>query len=221
MTALQADLEDAGGLVVCHHRVEGIQRVAGGWQLSVRDSEGETSRIEAPVVVNAAGIWAVSVARCIEPAPPEALPEACLVRGNYFTYAGQLPVQHLLYPTPEPGGLGIHLTMDLGGQLRFGPDVQFLPGDEPDYRVDASRKSAFVEAIHKYLPALDPERLHAGYAGVRPKVKVNGSLADDFLVQGYGRGDWCGLVNLFGIESPGLTSAFALADEVANRLGSR
>lgn len=221
MTALQADLEQAGGMVVCHHRVERIERTGTQWSLRVRDADGEVSTLEAPILINSAGLRSVAVARSIAPELPGPLPEACLARGNYFTYAGRLPVRHLLYPTPEPGGLGIHLTMDLGGQLRFGPDVQFLDGEAPDYRVDTDRHAAFVEAIHRYLPDLDGEKLFPGYAGVRPKVKVDGTMADDFIIETYSGADWTGLVNLFGIESPGLTSCLALADEVYDRLAAQ
>ena len=221
MTALQADLEQAGGMVVCHHRVERIERTGSQWSVRVRDADGEASTLETPILINSAGLHSVAVARAIEPGPPTPWPEVCLARGNYFTYAGRLPVRHLLYPTPEPGGLGIHLTMDLGGQLRFGPDVQFLAGEEPDYRVDVDRHAAFVEAIHRYLPDLDGAKLFPGYAGVRPKVKVNGRIADDFLIETYPGADWTGLVNLFGIESPGLTSCLVLADEVYDRLSAQ
>ncbi|GGX60922.1 dehydrogenase [Saccharospirillum salsuginis] len=221
MTALQSDLEQAGGMVVCHHRVERIERMGSQWSVRVRDADGEVSTLETPILINSAGLHSVAVARTIESGPVRPLPEVCLARGNYFTYAGRLPVRHLLYPTPEPGGLGIHLTMDLGGQLRFGPDVQFLEGEEPDYRVDVDRHATFVEAIHRYLPDLDGDKLFPGYAGVRPKVKVNGRIADDFLIETYPGADWTGLVNLFGIESPGLTSCLAIADEVYDRLSEQ
>lgn len=219
--ALQTDLEEAGGMLVTHHRVERIERTGTHWVVRVRDEDGESSSVEAGIVVNAAGLQSVAVARSVEPPLPGDLPDVCLARGNYFTYSGRLPVRHLLYPTPEPGGLGIHLTMDLGGQLRFGPDVQFLDGEEPDYRVDDDRHSAFVDAIHRYLPDLDEHKLFPGYAGVRPKVRVSGEIADDFLIETYPGSDWTGLVNLFGIESPGLTSCLALADETVARLAAQ
>lgn len=218
MNALLADLQQVGGILVGHHFVERIERSGGQWSLSVRDSDGKRSSIDAPIVVNAAGIGANRLARSIVPELPRPIPALCLVKGSYFVYSGRLPIKHLLYPTPEPGGLGIHLTMDLAGNLRFGPDVQSLVGDLPDYRVDERRHPVFVEAIQRYLPGLEGDRLSPGYAGVRPKLNLAGEPVDDFMVETYSGSDWTGLVNLFGIESPGLTACLALAEEVRHRL---
>lgn len=215
MLAFQADIEAGEGDVVCHHRVERLERRGDHWNVSVVDSDGERSDIEAGRVINVAGLGALAIARSVVPALPE-LPTAAYAKGCYFGYSGQLPVSHLLYPTPEPGGLGIHLTLDLNGQPRFGPDVTFLDSDEPDYEVDPARADVFARAVQTYLPGIDRNKLVPSYAGVRPKVRVAGTLADDFVLNtspGHP-----GLINLFGIESPGLTASMALADEVFGRM---
>ncbi|WP_037340990.1 NAD(P)/FAD-dependent oxidoreductase [Saccharospirillum impatiens] len=213
MTAFQADIEAHDGDVVCHHRVEKLERSGDHWQVSVVDSEGERSVIDAGRVINAAGLGALTVARSVTPAIAD-LPEAAYAKGCYFGYSGRLPVSHLLYPTPEAGGLGIHLTLDLNGQPRFGPDVTFLDTDVPDYEVDPAQAGRFASAVQTYLPGLDASKLVPAYAGVRPKVKVGDVINDDFLLQGYNCAEHQGLINLFGIESPGLTASMAIADAV-------
>lgn len=215
MLAFQADIEAGEGDVVCHHRVERLERRGDHWNVSVVDSDGECSDIEADRVINVAGLGALAIARSVVPALPE-LPTAAYAKGCYFGYSGQLPVSHLLYPTPEPGGLGIHLTLDLNGQPRFGPDVTFLDSEEPDYEVDPARADVFARAVQTYLPGIDRNKLVPSYAGVRPKVRVAGTLADDFVLNT--SPDHPGLINLFGIESPGLTASMALADEVFGRM---
>ncbi|MEX2367205.1 MAG: NAD(P)/FAD-dependent oxidoreductase [Pseudohongiellaceae bacterium] len=213
MTAFQADIEAHDGDVVCHHRVEQLEHNRDHWQVSVVDSDGERSVIDAGRVINAAGLGALAVARSVLPVIPD-LPEAAYAKGCYFGYSGRLPVSHLLYPTPEAGGLGIHLTLDLNGQPRFGPDVTFLDGDEPDYEVDPAQAERFARAVQTYLPGLDASKLVPAYAGVRPKVKVSGTLADDFLLRSDTTAEHQGLMHLFGIESPGLTASMAIADAV-------
>jgi len=216
MMAFQADIEACDGDVVCHHRVERIERSGDHWQVSVVDSEGERSSIEAGRVINAAGLGALAVARTVVPVLPN-VPIAAYAKGCYFGYSGRLPVSHLLYPTPEVGGLGIHLTLDLNGQPRFGPDVTFLDSDVPDYNVDPGRARAFARAVQTYLPGIDPDKLVPSYAGVRPKVQVDGAVADDFLLDLCSSPDHPGLMHLLGIESPGLTASMALADAVFER----
>ncbi|MEX1216463.1 NAD(P)/FAD-dependent oxidoreductase [Saccharospirillum sp.] len=213
MMAFQADIESREGDVVCHHRVEHLERKGERWQVSVIDSDGERSVIDADRVINAAGLGALPVARSVSPEIPE-LPEAAYAKGCYFGYSGRLPVSHLLYPTPETGGLGIHLTLDLNGQPRFGPDVTFLDSDIADYQVDPDRADRFARAVQTYLPGLDASKLVPAYAGVRPKVKTGNGIADDFMLQTYDAAEHQGLVNLFGIESPGLTASMAIADVV-------
>ena len=149
-------------------------------------------------------------------------PPLHLAKGNYFSLAGRAPFTRLIYPVPEQAGLGVHLTLDLGGQARFGPDVQWLAEGSPDdidYRVDASRADDFYAEIRRYWPDLRDGALQPAYSGVRPKLGGPGAAAADFVLQGPVEHGIAGLVNLFGIESPGLTASLAIADEVLRRLG--
>jgi len=213
MMALQADLENAGGMVVCRHSVESLAPVNGRWRLSIRNPDGQVSEMDTGLVINAAGLNAVEIASRVRAELPLPSPSPC--RGNYFSYPGRLGIRHLIYPTPEPGGLGIHLTLDLDGQIRFGPDVEYLPAaTAPDYRVNTARKADFVRAIRRYLPDIDADRLVPAYAGIRPKVSIGGKIATDFIVQNGADQGLDGLINLFGIESPGLTACLAIADHV-------
>ena len=167
-------------------------------------------------LVNAAGLGAQSVAHALAGFDPARVPPLHLAKGSYFVLAGRAPFERLVYPVPEGGGLGVHLTLDLAGRARFGPDVEWI--DRVDYRVDPARAAIFYEAIRRYWPGLPDAALLPGYAGIRPKIHGPGSPAADFLVQGPSRHGIKGLVNLFGIESPGLTASLALADLVAAEL---
>jgi L-2-hydroxyglutarate oxidase LhgO len=159
----------------------------------------------------------VVVARTIEGVPPELIPTPYLAKGNYYTLSGARPFSHLVYPVPEEAGLGIHVTIDLGGQVRFGPDVEWI--DRIDYDVDPGRAVGFYDAIRRYYPGLRDGAIEPGYAGIRPKIGPKGTQAADFVIQGPGEHGVPGLVNLFAIESPGLTSSLVLAREVAGALG--
>lgn len=172
--------------------------------------------LSAKSVVNAAGLQAVATASRIEGFPRAHLPTAHLARGSYFQLAGRAPFSRLVYPLPEPGGLGVHLTLDLAGQARFGPDVEWV--DVIDYRVDASRADGFYAEIRKYWPALKDGALSPAYAGIRPKISGPEEPAADFMIQGPSEHGVAGLVNLFGIESPGLTASLAIAQAVARTL---
>ncbi len=168
-------------------------------------------------LVNAAGLGAQSLAHALAGFESAQVPPLYLAKGNYFVLAGRAPFERLVYPVPEGGGLGVHLTLDLAGRARFGPDVEWI--DRIDYRVDPARSAIFYEAIRRYWPGLPDAALLPGYAGIRPKIHGPGGPAADFLVQGFPYHGIKGLVNLFGIESPGLTSSLALADLVAAELG--
>ena len=148
---------------------------------------------------------------------PKTIPDRYLARGCYFTISGKPPFQRLIYPVPEPGGLGVHVTLDMGGGIRFGPDVEWI--DHVDYEIKPERADSFYSAIRKYYPELKDGTLQPGYAGVRPKITEKGSAAGDFLIQGPEEHKIKGLVNMYGIESPGLTASLALADIVAHKLG--
>jgi len=215
MTALLGDLEAAGGVLALRHGVAGACATKeSGLEVVIDDVDH--SRIHTRILVNAAGLDAPSVAACIEGFPAENIPEHAFAKGSYFSLGGKSPFSRLIYPLPEPGGLGVHLTLDLQGQARFGPDVEWVA--TPDYNVDERKREKFAESIRQYWPACDPDKLQPAYAGVRPKLGRPGAPARDFVIQDESTHGVAGLVNLFGIESPGLTSCLAIADEVAKRL---
>jgi L-2-hydroxyglutarate oxidase LhgO len=164
------------------------------------------------LLVNAAGLHAPGLARKFIGMPQDRVPTAYYAKGNYFTLAGRSPFSRLIYPVPVPGGLGVHLTIDLGGQARFGPDVEWI--DSIEYTVDPTRADSFYAAVRKYWPDLKDGALQPGYAGVRPKIVPKGAPGQDFVVQGPQTHGVAGLINLFGIESPGLTASMAIADHV-------
>jgi L-2-hydroxyglutarate oxidase LhgO len=169
-------------------------------------------------LVNCAGIHAPALARKFVGLPPETIPRDYFCRGVYFTLSGRSPFTHLIYPVPEAAGLGVHLTLDLAGQARFGPDVEWIDGI--DYTVDPRRGDRFYAAIRTYLPRLKYGALQPGYAGIRPKISGPSEPAADFRVQGPSEHGVPGLINLYGIESPGLTASLALADHVATLLST-
>lgn len=211
MLALQGDLEAAGGLVVLRSPVTGGRAVADGIELAVGGAE--PTGLVARVVVNAAGLGATDLAAAIDGIRPVAVPPLHLAKGNYFSLSGvRSPFRHLVYPMPEPGGLGIHATLDLGGNVRFGPDVEWV--EAIDHRVDPRRAERFYAAIRRYWPRLPDGALQPAYAGIRPKLTGPGEAAADFLVRGPADHGVPGLWSLHGIESPGLTGSLALADHV-------
>ena len=210
MLALQGDAENAGAMCVFLSPVTGAKAVRGGVEVFVGGTEPMNLRCR--LLVNSAGLHAPGLARRIEGMPQDRVPGAYYAKGNYFTLSGRSPFSRLIYPVPVPGGLGVHLTIDLGGQARFGPDVQWL--EEIDYTVDPARADSFYAAVRKYWPALKDGALQPGYAGIRPKIVPPGKAAQDFVVQGPQTHGVPGLINLFGIESPGLTASLALADHV-------
>ncbi|MEO5733101.1 MAG: NAD(P)/FAD-dependent oxidoreductase [Rubrivivax sp.] len=221
MLSLLADLEAAGGVIALKSTVVSMQgRATGPVRLQVRASDGEIE-IEADRVVNAAGLQACAVAAACQGMAADTVPRARYAKGNYFTLAGASPFRHLIYPAPVDAWLGVHLTLDLAGHARFGPDLEWLATDDPeaiDYAVDARRGEAFVAAIRRYWPGLPDGALLPDYSGVRPKIHGPGDPAPDFRIDGPQQHGVAGLVNLYGIESPGLTAAMALADRVVGLL---
>jgi L-2-hydroxyglutarate oxidase LhgO len=211
MLALQGDAEHAGAMFVFHSPVEGGRVTEQGVELAVGGAD--PMRLRARLVVNSAGLHACPLARRIEGMPSQLIPQEYYARGNYFTLTGRSPFSRLIYPVPVPGGLGVHITIDLGGQARFGPDVEWI--DRIDYTVDPRRADSFYDAVRRYWPALKDGQIQPGYAGIRPKIVPKGAPGQDFVVQGREAHGIPQLINLFGIESPGLTSAIALADHVA------
>lgn len=215
VTALRGDLEAAGGAVALLSPFEGATPRGDGFEVRVGGEEPMT--LGCRLLVNAAGLGAPDAAGLIDGLDQEQVPTAYFAQGAYFSAAGvRAPFRHLIYPIPEPGGLGVHATLDLGGQVRFGPDVRWI--DAPHYEVDADRATSFYEAIRRYWPGLPDGALTPAYAGVRPKISGPSEPNADFLIQGPADTKLPGLVNLFGIESPGLTSSLAIADHVAELL---
>jgi L-2-hydroxyglutarate oxidase LhgO len=216
MLALLGDAESYGANLALNSTVKSITSAPKGLQLSVL-CDGVEETLLAETVVNAAGHQAIALARTCEALPVEKIPQAYLAKGNYFSLAGRSPFSRLIYPVPEPGGLGVHLTLDLGFQARFGPDVEWVQAE--DYSVNPQRAQVFYAAIRKYWPGLKDDALQPAYAGIRPKTVPQGSPDADFQLQGPDEHGVDGLVNFYGIESPGLTSSLALADLMCERLG--
>ena len=220
MLSLQGDLENAGGMVVCHSTVQRLRRDVGGWVVLAEDG----TALRANTVVNAAGLHACVLGQGTEGLEPRDVPRPWYAKGNYFTLAGRSPFGQLVYPAPEPdrhlAGLGVHLTIDLGGQAKFGPDVQWVD-DPADLQVDPARGEAFYAEVRKYWPGLPDGALLPGYAGMRPKISGPDEPAADFRIDGPTQHGLPGLVNLFGIESPGLTSCPAIGEHVAGLLSAR
>jgi L-2-hydroxyglutarate oxidase LhgO len=210
MLALQGAAEAAGALFVFRSPVESGAASADG--IALRIGGAEPMALRAALVVNAAGLQAPAVARRIAGMQAALIPTPYYAKGSYFTLAGRSPFSRLIYPVPVAGGLGVHLTIDLAGQARFGPDVEWVAA--PDYAVDPGRAAVFYAAVRRYWPGLRDAALQPGYAGIRPKIVPPSVARQDFLVQGAAAHGIAGLVNLFGIESPGLTAAIALADHV-------
>ncbi|KQX21229.1 NAD(P)/FAD-dependent oxidoreductase [Variovorax sp. Root434] len=213
MLSLLGDLENAGGMLALKSAIMRAECGAGAVVLIAEDGTALRCRS----VVNAAGLGGPALARCFEGLPPSAVPVEHFAKGNYFTLSGRAPFGRLVYPVPEPGGLGVHLTIDLGGQAKFGPDVQWVSSPD-DLVVDPTRGDGFYAEVRKYWPALPDGALIPGYAGMRPKISGPGEPAADFMIDGPDSHGVQGLVNLFGIESPGLTSSLAIGQHVARLL---
>lgn len=218
MLALQGDAERAGAVFAFDSRVRAARLEADGIVVSVQTSDGSEMEIATSLLVNCAGLWAPHVAGLIDGLDQDQTPRAWFAKGNYYSLGGKAPFSRLVYPVPEPGGLGVHLTLDLGGQARFGPDVEWLdtPEGEPDYRVDPERADRFYEEIRAYWPRLPDAALQPAYSGVRPKISGPGDPAADFMFNSHGCPHYLGL---YGIESPGLTAALAIGEHAAALAG--
>ncbi|MBA4362930.1 MAG: FAD-dependent oxidoreductase [Pseudomonas sp.] len=214
MLALQADAEASGTSIALHTPLVSARCTEQGFELHMGGAQPMT--LTCRELINCAGLSAPEVASRIEGLPTQYVPEARLCKGSYFSFSGRAPFRHLVYPAPESAGLGVHMTLDLGGQARFGPDVEWV--DHVDYRVDPRRVDGFYQAIRRYWPTLPDNSLQPAYSGIRPKISGPIEPAADFLISGPVEHGVPGLVNLFGIESPGLTSCLALADRVVQRL---
>jgi L-2-hydroxyglutarate oxidase LhgO len=216
MLALRGDAEDAGAAIAFHTPLLGGRVDADGIEI---DAGGDApTSLQCRLLVNAAGLDAPSVARGLDGMPLELIPPAYLAKGNYFSCSARAPFSRLIYPVPEPGGLGVHLTLDMAGHARFGPDVEWV--DSIDYAVDPARAERFYPAIRRYWPGLPDGALMPSYSGMRPKIVPPAVAVQDFMIQGPHDHGVDGLINLFGIESPGLTSSLAIADYVGELAGT-
>lgn len=213
MLGLQGDLEDAGGVIAFGSMIEAIGRTPNGWHVRFGGLEGGELTVDA--VINAAGLGAQAVAAATPDYPPDRVLPLVLAKGNYFGCTGRPAFSRLIYPAPVDGGLGTHLTLDLAGRMRFGPDVEWIDG--LDFGVDPRRGESFYASIRRYWPGLPDGALVPDYAGIRPKLSGPGEKPVDFVIDGPAEHGLPGLVHLFGIESPGLTAALSLAEDVAGR----
>jgi L-2-hydroxyglutarate oxidase LhgO len=216
MLALRGDAGTAGAAYAFHAPLLRARTGADGIELDVGGAAPMT--LQCRLLINSAGLGAPAVARGIDGMPIELIPPAYLAKGNYFSCSARAPFSHLIYPVPEPGGLGVHLTLDLAGQARFGPDVEWV--DTVDYAVDPARAMRFYPAIRRYWPTLPDGALMPSYSGIRPKIVPPAVAKQDFMIQGPRDHGVAGLINLFGIESPGLTSSLAIADHVGELAGA-
>jgi L-2-hydroxyglutarate oxidase LhgO len=215
MLALQADAESLGTSFAFHTPFESARCHPDGIELRMGGAQPMT--LGCRELVNCAGLSAPQVASRIAGLCSSFIPVAQLCKGSYFSFSGRIPFRHLVYPAPEAAGLGVHMTLDHAGQARFGPDVEWVA--EVDYRVDPQRADSFYQAIRRYWPGLPDGSLQPAYSGIRPKISGEQQPAADFVISGPAAHGVPGLVNLFGIESPGLTSCLALADRVVQEIG--
>ena len=223
MLSLQGDLEDYGGSVVLGTPVEAVEILSDG-RFRLEIGGDEPTSIVTRILVNSAGLHAVRIARKMGGYHPDLIPFFTLAKGNYFSCQTKSAFKRLIYPVPVEGGLGVHITLDLGGRMRFGPDVEWLGHDDPDridYMVDLARADSFYDSVRQYWPGLPDGAIAADYSGCRPKLSAAGEPAADFRIDGPDLHGHAGLVHLFGIESPGLTSSLAIAEEVLGRLSGR
>ena len=216
MLALRGDFEDRGGMIAFNTPVERLRPTSSGWEAAIGGGEREWLRFDA--VINCAGLGAQALARATEGYPAERVPRLVLAKGNYFGYSGRPAFSRLIYPVPVPGGLGVHVTLDLAGRMRFGPDVEWI--ERENYDVDSTRAAAFYQYIREYWPRLPDNSLVPDYAGIRPKLTGPGEAAADFLIDAPPQHKLERLVHLFGIESPGLTCALSLAEGIVADLSS-
>ena len=225
MLSLLGGFEDAGGMIAYQSPLISAKPIGsggeGGFELNIGGPDG--MKLQTQLLINCAGMSAPAVAHRIEGLHPEQIPKAYFAKGNYFSLSGKSPFTHLIYPIPEPGGLGVHLTLDMGGQAKFGPDVEWLDIENEaqiDYTVNPKRGNGFYEAVRRYWPDLKDNALQPDYSGVRAKIVPPNSPAGDFCFNAPQDHGLQGLYNLYGFESPGLTSSIAIARYLEEKIKS-
>ena len=225
MLSLLGGFEDAGGMIAYHSPLMSAKPIGhsaeGGFELSIGGPDG--MKLQTKLLINCAGMSAPAIAQKIEGLTKDQIPQAYFAKGNYFSLSGKSPFTHLIYPIPEPGGLGVHLTLDMGGQAKFGPDVEWLDIQNEghvDYTVDPKRGESFYEAVRRYWPELKDNSLQPDYSGVRAKIVPPNSPAGDFCFNAPQDHGLQGLYNLYGFESPGLTSSIAIARYLEGKIKS-
>ena len=225
MLSLLGGFEDAGGMIAYHSPLMSAKPIGhsaeGGFELSIGGPDG--MKLQTKLLINCAGMSAPAIAQKIEGLNKDQIPQAYFAKGNYFSLSGKSPFTHLIYPIPEPGGLGVHLTLDMGGQAKFGPDVEWLDIQNEghiDYTVDPKRGESFYEAVRRYWPELKDNSLQPDYSGVRAKIVPPNSPAGDFCFNAPQDHGLQGLYNLYGFESPGLTSSIAVARYLEEKIKS-
>jgi len=214
MLALEGDLEDRGGMIAFNTKIERLVLSLSGWEVTFGGAESGTLTVDA--VINSAGLGAQTIARATEGYAPSRVPRLVFAKGNYFGFMGRPAFSHLIYPAPVEGGLGTHVTLDMAGRMRFGPDVEWLESES--YTVDPKRAESFYASVRTYFPALPDNSLVPDYCGIRPKLTGKGEPAADFAIDGPADHGLPRLVHLFGIESPGLTSALSIAEDVVGQI---
>lgn len=217
MLAYQGEAEDHGAMIAFNSPLLEGRVEDDGFLLSIGDGSGAPVTLACDMLVNSAGLHAQSVARRLGGLSPATIPPQYFCKGSYFSLLGKQPFGRLIYPVPRSASLGVHVTLDMAGQVRFGPDQEWV--DRIDYDVDLRRADVFYEAVRRYWPGLKDGALQPAYAGIRPKTQAPDGPATDFMIQGPAEHGVPGLVNLYGIESPGLTASLAIADAVAELLG--
>ena len=215
MQSLLAELAENKGQFVAQTAFVDAQPNGNGFDVTL-NSQGEMMKINCNYLINSGGLHSTNLAGNIRGLAKTHIPKLNYCRGHYFSYQGKSPFSQLIYPVPEAHGLGIHASLDIGGQLKFGPDTQYI--DTIDYKVSVKLKEKFIEAIQRYYPTIDAERLQPAYSGIRPKLEGPNDGFKDFIIQGANEHNITGLVNLFGIDSPGLTSSLAIAEYVTSTL---
>jgi L-2-hydroxyglutarate oxidase LhgO len=214
MLSLLGDFENAGGTLALRSTVRSFHTTTHGFTIDV-ETEGASVELQSRLLINSAGHGAIGLAKT---SGMDHLPASYYPAGHYFSYQGKSPFRHLIYPIAGTGSLGVHGTLDLGGQLKFGPDVEWRDHLDYTFGLDEARRQHFESSLREYYPGLDMKRLQSGYVGVRPRISGPGDPAEDFRIEGLERHGMKGLVQLFGIESPGLTACLAIANEVVSKL---